>query len=215
MIHQGIRDVKVEDIEIDDPITEKVEDSSIKATEKTVTRKRKTNAAAKDVMEPDKRSKTNEAPQCSTIDEAKNSLTKFLKLNLDYQTHIHGIDTTITNEMFNQFFFEKCTGMEQMRYMVLKQMMMHAIDNLQTVFVVSGQTTGKLQRDNEKLKEEKKLNKKKISDIDVEIQQLQLKNAEASGKVNLLLNEIGILKNKLQENQTKVPEVPIDDQMEG
>ncbi|KAM1052955.1 hypothetical protein ACFX2C_000505 [Malus domestica] len=70
-------------------------------------------------------------------------------------------------------------------------------------------------RDNEKLKEEKELNKKKISDIDVEIQQLQLKNAEASGKVNLLLNEIGILKNKLQENQTKVPEVPIDDQMEG
>ncbi|KAM1161348.1 hypothetical protein ACFX2B_000458 [Malus domestica] len=135
MIHQGIRDVKVEDIEIDDPITEKVEDSSIKATEKTVTRKRKTNAAAKDVMEPDKR--------------------------------------------------------------------------------ISGQTTGKLKRDNEKLKEEKKLNKKKISDIDAEIQQLQLKNAEASGKVNLLLNEIGILKNKLQENQTKVPEVPIDDQMEG
>ncbi|KAM1818757.1 hypothetical protein ACFX11_000521 [Malus domestica] len=76
MIHQGIRDVKVEDIEIDDPITEKVEDSSRKATEKTVTRKRKTNDAAKDVMEPDKRSKTNEAPQCSTIDEAKNSLTR-------------------------------------------------------------------------------------------------------------------------------------------
>ncbi|KAM2626936.1 hypothetical protein TB2_000467 [Malus domestica] len=70
-------------------------------------------------------------------------------------------------------------------------------------------------RDNEKLKEEKELNKKKISDIDAEIQQLQLKNAEASGKVNLLLNEIGILKNKLQENQTKVPEVLIDDQMEG
>ncbi|KAM1181971.1 hypothetical protein ACFX13_000533 [Malus domestica] len=105
--------------------------------------------------------------------------------------------------------------MEQMRYMVLKQMMMHAIDNLQTAFVVSGQTTGKLKRDNEKLKEEKELNKKKISDIDAEIQQLQLKNAEASGKVNLLLNEIGILKNKLQENQTKVPEVLIDDQMEG
>ncbi|TQD97075.1 hypothetical protein C1H46_017312 [Malus baccata] len=135
MIHQGIRDVKVEDIEIDDPITEKVEDSSRKATEKTMTRKRKTTTAAKDVMEPDKR--------------------------------------------------------------------------------ISGQATGKLKRDIEKLKEEKKLNKKKISDMDVEIQQLQLKNAEVSGKVNLLLNEIGILKNKLQENQTKVPEVPIDDQMES
>ncbi|KAM0976833.1 hypothetical protein PS2_019419 [Malus domestica] len=105
--------------------------------------------------------------------------------------------------------------MEQIRYMVLKQMMMHAIDNLQTASIVSSQTTGKLKRDIEKLKEEKELNKKKISDMYAEIQQLRLKNAETSGKVNLLLNEIGILKNKLQEHQTKVPEVPIDDQMES
>ena len=48
--------------------------------------------------------------------------------------------------------------------MVFKHMMMHAIDNLQTasvVSVVSGQTTGKLKRDIEKLKEEKELNEKK------------------------------------------------------
>ncbi|CAN6711771.1 unnamed protein product [Malus baccata var. baccata] len=94
-------------------------------------------------------------------------IEEYLKLNLDYQTHIHGIDTTITSEMFNQF--EKCTGMEQMRFMVLKEMMMHVIDNLQTAFVVSGQITGKLKRDIEKLKEEKKLNKKKINDMDAEI----------------------------------------------
>ncbi|KAM1845791.1 hypothetical protein ACFX13_020052 [Malus domestica] len=106
-------------------------------------------------------------------------------------------------------------ALKQIRYMVLKQMMMHAIDNLQTASIVSSQTTRKLKRDIEKLKEEKELNKKKISDMYAEIQQLRLKNAETSGKVNLLLNEIGILKNKLQENQTKVPEVPIDDQMES
>lgn len=34
-----------------------------------------------------------------------------------------------------------------------------------------------------------------------------MKNIETSGKVNQLLNEIRILNNKLQENQTKVPEV--------
>ena len=51
--------------------------------------------------------------------------------------------------------------------------------------------------------------------MDIEIQQLRMKNAEASGKVNLLFNEIGILKNRLQKNQTKVLEVPIDDQMES
>ncbi|KAM1032185.1 hypothetical protein ACFX15_035188 [Malus domestica] len=169
MIHQAIRDVKVEDIEIADPTTEIIEDSSRKAKEKIVTRKRKRTFVAKDVMELDKRSKIDEAPRCSTIDEAQQQFDKlyseeYLKLNPDYQTHIYGIDTTITDEMFNQF--EKCTGMEQMR-------------------------------DIEKLKEEKELNKKKISDMDAEIQQLRLKNAETSGKVNLLLNEIGILKNKL------------------
>ncbi|KAM2876925.1 hypothetical protein COP2_019882 [Malus domestica] len=185
MIHQAIRDIKVEDIEIADPTTEKVEDSSRKAKEKNVTRKRKRIAAAKDVMEPDERSKTDEAHQCSTFDEAQQQFHKlynqeFQKLDLDYQIHIHGIDTTITHETFNQF--QKCKGMEQKRYMVLKHITMHSIDNLQTASVVFGQTTGKLKRDIEKLQEEKELNKKKISDMDAEIQQLQLKNIEASEK---------------------------------
>ncbi|KAM1052575.1 hypothetical protein ACFX13_000167 [Malus domestica] len=63
MIYQAIRDVKVEDIKIADPTTEIVEDSSRKAKEKTVIRKRKRIVVAKDVMEPDKRSKTDETPQ--------------------------------------------------------------------------------------------------------------------------------------------------------
>ncbi|TQE07451.1 hypothetical protein C1H46_006928 [Malus baccata] len=41
------------------------------------------------------------------------------------------------------------------------------------------------------------------------------KKRKRTRKVNLLLNEIGILKNKLHENQTKVSEIPINDQMES
>ncbi|KAM2035086.1 hypothetical protein EV2_039111 [Malus domestica] len=134
MIHQAIKDIKVEDFEIADLTGEKVKDSS-KKTKKRLTRKRKSTVATKDVMEPDQ--------------------------------------------------------------------------------IISSQTTGKLKRDIEMLQEEKELNKKKVSDMDAKIQQLWLKNTEASRKVNLLLNDIGILKNKLQENQTKVLEVPIDDQMES
>ncbi|KAM3001263.1 hypothetical protein FF2_037580 [Malus domestica] len=134
MIHQAIKDIKVEDFEIADLTGEKVKDSS-KKTKKRLTRKRKSIVATKDVMEPDQ--------------------------------------------------------------------------------IISSQTTGKLKRDIEMLQEEKELNKKKVSDMDAKIQQLWLKNTEASRKVNLLLNDIGILKNKLQENQTKVLEVPIDDQMES
>ncbi|KAM1787926.1 hypothetical protein ACFX11_038281 [Malus domestica] len=87
MIHQAIKDIKVEDFEIADLTGEKVKDSS-KKTKKRLTRKRKSTVATKDVMEPDQ--------------------IKFLKLNPDYQTHIDGIDTTIIDDMFNQF--EKCTG---------------------------------------------------------------------------------------------------------
>ena len=105
-------------VPIADPTTEKVQDSSRKAQEKTVTRKRKRTSATKDVMESDKRSKTYEAPEYNTIDEAQQQFDKlygekFLKLNPDYQTHIHGIDTTIIDEMFNQI--QKCTAMEQMQ----------------------------------------------------------------------------------------------------
>ena len=123
-----------------------------------MTRKRKGTPAAKDVMEPDKRSKKDEAPEYNTIDEAQVQFDKlyaeeYLKLNPDYQTHIHGIDTTLIDEMFNQI--QKCTAMEHMRYMVVKHMMMHAIDNLQTTSIVSGQTTGQLKRDIEKLEKKK------------------------------------------------------------
>ncbi|KAM1376297.1 hypothetical protein ACFX15_037380 [Malus domestica] len=70
MIHQAIKDIKVEDFEIADLTGEKVKDSS-KKTKKRLTRKRKSIVATKDVMEPDQISKTDEAHQCSTIDEAQ------------------------------------------------------------------------------------------------------------------------------------------------
>ena len=75
-------------VQIVDPTIEKVEDSSRKAQEKIVTRKRKKTHAAKDVMEPDKRSKTDEAPEYNTIDEAQVQFDKlygeeYLKLNPD------------------------------------------------------------------------------------------------------------------------------------
>ncbi|RXH95457.1 hypothetical protein DVH24_007957 [Malus domestica] len=59
-----------EDFEIADLTGEKVKDSS-KKTKKRLTRKRKSIVATKDVMEPDQISKTDEAHQCSTIDEAQ------------------------------------------------------------------------------------------------------------------------------------------------
>ncbi|KAM2340224.1 hypothetical protein ACFX1X_019716 [Malus domestica] len=60
-------------------------------------------------------------------------------------------------------------------------------------------------RNIEKLLQERLEDKQKISSMNFEMIQLQLKNIAASMKVNKLLDEIGSLKKKLLENQAIVP----------
>ncbi|KAM0963826.1 hypothetical protein ACFX13_023193 [Malus domestica] len=62
-------------------------------------------------------------------------------------------------------------------------------------------------RNIEKLLQERHENKQKISSMNFEMIQLQLKNTAASMKVNKLLDEIGSLKKKLLENQAIVPDL--------
>ncbi|KAM2342559.1 hypothetical protein ACFX1X_014941 [Malus domestica] len=62
-------------------------------------------------------------------------------------------------------------------------------------------------RNIEKLLQERLEDKQKISSMNFEMIQLQLKNTAASMKVNKLLDEIGSLKKKLLENQAIVPDL--------
>ncbi|CAN6679317.1 unnamed protein product [Malus baccata var. baccata] len=103
--------------------------------------------------------------------------------------------------------------MDQKRYLVLSHMMIYALDNLHTDSIVMNQTTGALNRNIEKLLQERLEDKQNISSMNTEMIQLQLKNTAASIKVNKLLDEIGSLKKKkLLENQAEDPDN--DDQVE-
>ncbi|CAN6575717.1 unnamed protein product [Malus baccata var. baccata] len=102
--------------------------------------------------------------------------------------------------------------MDQKRYLVLSHMMIYALDNLHTNSIVMNETTGALNRNIEKLLQERLEDKQKISSMNTEMIQLQLKNTAASMKVNKLLDEIGSLKKKLLENQGEDPDN--DDQVE-
>ena len=52
--------------------------------------------------------------------------------------------------------------------------------------------------------------------MDAEIQQLRMKNTEASGKMNILLNETGTLKNAEASGKINIlPDFPIDDKIES
>ncbi|TQE06684.1 hypothetical protein C1H46_007750 [Malus baccata] len=97
--------------------------------------------------------------------------------------------------------------MDQKRYLVLSHMMIYALDNLHTDSIVMNQTTGALNRNIENLLQERLEDKQKISSMNTEMIQLQLKNTAASMKVNKLLDEIGSLKKKLRENQAIVPDL--------
>ncbi|CAN6692122.1 unnamed protein product [Malus baccata var. baccata] len=97
--------------------------------------------------------------------------------------------------------------MDQKRYLVLSHMMIYALNNLHTDSIVMNQTTGSLNRNIENLLQERLEDKQKISSMNTEMIQLQLKNTAASMKVNKLLDEIGSLKKKLLENQAIVPDL--------
>ncbi|CAN6690711.1 unnamed protein product [Malus baccata var. baccata] len=127
-----------------------------------------------------------------------------MKFDASYQKDFIGIDNTLGVEDFEKF--KRCASMDQKRYLVLSHMMIYAIDNLRIDSIVMNQTTGALNRNIEKLLQERLEDKQKISSMNFEMIQLQLKNTTASMKVNKLLDEIGSLKKKLLENQAIVPD---------
>ncbi|KAM1240591.1 hypothetical protein ACFX2I_046134 [Malus domestica] len=128
-----------------------------------------------------------------------------MKFDASYQKDFIGIDNTLGVEDFEKF--KRCASMDQKRYLVLSHMMIYALDNLHTDSIVMNQTTGALNRNIEKLLQERLEDKQKISSMNTEMIQLQLNNTGASMKVNKLLDEIGSLKKKLLENQAIVPDL--------
>ncbi|KAM2573750.1 hypothetical protein TB2_005777 [Malus domestica] len=220
-IHKAIRDIQVEEIEIGGgipcseeptnehsninqeecnviPYPQQNNESSKKKEKKTTGRKRKRTEVGA------------EEDQSITITEAQSQFDQlyqeeFMKFDASYQKDFIGIDNTLGVEDFEKF--KRCASMDQKRYLVLSHMMIYALDNIHTNSIVMNQTTGALNRNIEKLLQERLEDKQKISSMNTEMIQLQLNNTAASMKVNKLLDEIGSLKKKLLENQAIVPDL--------
>ncbi|CAN6567532.1 unnamed protein product [Malus baccata var. baccata] len=170
------------------PYPQQNNESSKKKEKKTTGRKRKRTEVGA------------EEDQSITINEAQLQFDQlyqeeFMKFDASYQKDFFGIDNTLGVEYFEKF--KRCASMDQKRYLVLSHMMIYALDNLHTDSIVMNQTTGALNRNIEKLLQERLEDKQKIT---------------ASMKVNKLLDEIGSLKKKLLENQVEDPDN--DDQVE-
>ncbi|CAN6547406.1 unnamed protein product [Malus baccata var. baccata] len=220
-IHKAIRDIRVEEIEIgggiscseeptnehsninqeecnDIPYPQQNNKSSKRKEKKTTGRKRKRTEVGA------------EEDQGITITEAQSQFDQlyqeeFMKFDASCQKDFIGIDNTLGVEDFEKF--KRCASMDQKRYLVLSHMMIYALDNLHTDSIVMNQTTGSHNRNIENLLQERLEDKQKISSMNTEMIQLQLKNTAASMKVNKLLDEIGSLKKKLLENQAIVPDL--------
>ncbi|CAN6556000.1 unnamed protein product [Malus baccata var. baccata] len=220
-IHKAIRDIRVEEIEIGGgipcseeptnehsyinqeecnaiPYPQQNNESSKRKEKKTTGRERKRTEVGA------------EEDQGITITEAQSQFDQlyqeeFMKFDASYQKDFIGIDNTLGVEDFEKF--KRCASMDQKMYLVLSHMMIYALDNLHTDSIVMNQTTGSLNRNIENLLQEQLEDKQKISSMNTEMIQLQLKNTAASMKVNKLLDEIGSLKKKLLENQAIVPDL--------
>ncbi|CAN6547282.1 unnamed protein product [Malus baccata var. baccata] len=186
-IHKAIRDIRDEEIEIGGGISCSEEPTN----EHSNINQEECNAIPYPQQNNEKRKRTEvgaEEDQGITITEAQSQFDQlyqeeFMKFDASYQKDFIGIDNTLGVEDFEKF--KRCASMDQKRYLVLSHMMIYALDNLHT----------------------DSIDKQKISSMNTEMIQLQLKNTAASMKVNKLLDEIGSLKKKLLENQAIVPDL--------
>ncbi|CAN6712269.1 unnamed protein product [Malus baccata var. baccata] len=225
-IHKAIRDIRVEEIEIgggipcfEEPIREHSNINQEECNAIPYPQQNNESSKKKEKKTPGRKRKRTEVgaeeDQSITINEAQLQFDQlyqeeFMKFDASYQKDFFGIDNTLGVEEFENF--KRCASMDQKRYLVLSHMMIYALDNLYTDSIVMNETTGALNRNIEKLLQERLEDKQKISSMNTEMIQLQLKNTAASMKVNKLLDEIGSLKKKLLENQGEDPDN--DDQVE-
>ncbi|CAN6692176.1 unnamed protein product [Malus baccata var. baccata] len=225
-IHKAIRDIRVEEIEIggdipcfEEPIREHSNINQEECNAIPYPQQNNESSKKKEKKTPGRKRKRTEVgaeeDQSITINEAQLQFDQlyqeeFMKFDASYQKDFFGIDNTLGVEEFENF--KRCASMDQKRYLVLSHMMIYALDNLHTDSIVMNETTGALNRNIEKLLQERLEDKQKISSMNTEMIQLQLKNTAASMKVNKLLDEIGSLKKKLLENQGEDPDN--DDQVE-
>ncbi|KAM2674017.1 hypothetical protein EV2_015251 [Malus domestica] len=194
-IHKAIRDIRVEEIEIgggipcsEEPIREHSNINQEECNAIPYPQQNNESSKKKEKKTPGRKRKRTEVgaeeDQSITINEAQ------LQFDQLYQEEFMKFDASYQKDFFG---IDNTLGVEDFE----KFKRCASMDQKRNI---------------EKLLQERLEDKQKISSMNTEMIQLQLKNTAASMKVNKLLDEIGSLKKKLLENQGEDPDN--DDQVE-
>ncbi|KAM1307293.1 hypothetical protein ACFX2H_009563 [Malus domestica] len=194
-IHKAIRDIRVEEIEIgggipcsEEPIREHSNINQEECNAIPYPQQNNESSKKKEKKTPGRKRKRTEVgaeeDQSITINEAQ------LQFDQLYQEEFMKFDASYQKDFFG---IDNTLGVEDFE----KFKRCASMDQKRNI---------------EKLLQERLEDKQKISSMNTEMIQLQLKNTTASMKVNKLLDEIGSLKKKLLENQGEDPDN--DDQVE-
>ncbi|KAM1382265.1 hypothetical protein ACFX2F_034749 [Malus domestica] len=194
-IHKAIRDIRVEEIEIgggipcsEEPIREHSNINQEECNAIPYPQQNNESSKKKEKKTPGRKRKRTEVgaeeDQSITINEAQ------LQFDQLYQEEFMKFDASYQKDFFG---IDNTLGVEDFE----KFKRCASMDQKRNI---------------EKLLQERLEDKQKISSMNTEMIQLQLKNIAASMKVNKLLDEIGSLKKKLLENQGEDPDN--DDQVE-
>ncbi|KAB2614755.1 hypothetical protein D8674_021343 [Pyrus ussuriensis x Pyrus communis] len=113
-----------------------------------------------------------------SINEAQREFNKLfadeiIKLDATFQKHIIGIDTVMSEELFDEF--KKANSIAEKRYITFKEMMAQPMDESNRECLILGQTIKMLNSKVEKLLRIVEINKKNCNALDTEMSKMQTK----------------------------------------
>ncbi|CAN6545087.1 unnamed protein product [Malus baccata var. baccata] len=189
-----------EDDELDDHSHQKEEANKDEMAEVDKNLKKKKNKQ--------KRKQNDEEHESININEAQAQFDQLYKeemskLDAIHQRYIVGMDRTLSVDLFNEF--KSARSIDQKRYLTFKTMMAYALDSSNKECVALRESNKMLNHEMKKILRQEELDKKKVNALNADTLSLQTKNSAASLKINEQLNEIGALKKKLEEKETKMP----------
>ncbi|KAB2600423.1 hypothetical protein D8674_010694 [Pyrus ussuriensis x Pyrus communis] len=157
-----------------------------------------------------KNTEQTDEPENISINEAQTEFDKLfgeemIKLDATVQKHIIGMDTIISEELFDEF--KKARSIAKKRYITFREMMAHAMDASNRECLILGQTIKMLNIEVKKILQKVEINKKNSSAHNAKMLKMQTKTMANILKINDYLKQIRSLKKKLEETQSKATEM--------
>ncbi|KAB2599220.1 hypothetical protein D8674_009491 [Pyrus ussuriensis x Pyrus communis] len=157
-----------------------------------------------------KHTEQTDEPENISINEAQTEFDKLfaeeiIKLDATVQKHIIGMNTVISEELFDEF--KKASSIAEKMYITFREMMTHTMDASNRECLILSQMIKMLNSEVEKLLQEIEINKKNNNALNTEMLKMQTKTNANNLKINNYLKQIASLENKLKETQSRAAEM--------